>query len=341
MSGQPNRRALTPALALAATGLMLAACAQSPSASSTSAAASAATSAAASAAASTASTASASTAGSAGASAAASGTTASSAAAALDGCSPENLTLVNPGTLTVGTDTPAYPPYFVTDDPAKADAGDPASGQGFESAVTYAVADKLGFTKDQVKWTVVPFNSSYAPGDKAFDFDVNQISITPKRQKVVDFSDGYYTVNQAVVALKDSPIANATSVAELAKAKLGAQVGTTSLDFITNVIKPADKPFVYNDTNDAKSALQNGQIDGIVVDLPTAYYITAAEIDNSKIVGQFKAQEGGEQFGLLFQKGNPLVTCVNKALTALKDSGELQTIQDQWLAGEAAPYFTE
>jgi polar amino acid transport system substrate-binding protein len=337
MSGLPNRRALLPALAIAASALMLAACAQEPSASSSSSAA--APSAAASAAASTPASAAASAAASTPASAAASA--ASSAAAALDGCSPENLTLVNPGTLTIGTDTPAYPPYFVTDDPAKQDAGDPASGQGFESAVAYAVADKLGFTKDQVKWTVVPFNSSYAPGDKAFDFDVNQISITPKRQKVVDFSDGYYTVNQAVVALNDSPIAGATSVAELANAKLGAQVGTTSLDFITNVIKPADKPFVYNDTNDAKSALQNGQIDGIVVDLPTAFYITAAEIDNSKIVGQFKAQEGGEQFGALFAKGNPLVTCVNKALAALKDSGELQQIQDQWLAGTAAPYFTE
>jgi polar amino acid transport system substrate-binding protein len=335
MSGLPIRRALIPAVALAATGLMLAACAQEPAASSSSSAA-AATSAAASVAASAAASAAASTAASAAPSSAA-----SSAAAALDGCSPENLTLVNPGTMTIGTDTPAYPPYFVTDDPAKQDAGDPASGQGFESAVAYAVATKLGFTKDQVKWTVVPFNSSYAPGDKAFDFDINQISITPKRQKVVDFSDGYYTVNQAVVALNDSPIAGATSVADLAKAKLGAQVGTTSLDFITNTIKPAEKPFVYNDTNDAKSALQNGQIDGIVVDLPTAYYITAAEIDNSKIVGQFKAQEGGEQFGLLFQKGNPLVTCVNKALSALKDSGELQQIQDQWLAGQAAPYFTE
>jgi polar amino acid transport system substrate-binding protein len=229
----------------------------------------------------------------------------------------------------------------VTDDPAKQDAGDPASGQGFESAVAYAVADKLGFAKDEVTWQVVPFNSSYAPGDKAFDFDINQISITPKRQKVVDFSDGYYTVNQAVIALKDSPIANATTLTELQSAKLGAQVGTTSLDFITETIKPAEQPYVYNDTNDAKSALQNGQIDGIVVDLPTAYYITAVEIPKGKIVGQFKAQEGGEQFGLLFQKGNPLVSCVNKAITALKDSGELQQIQDQWLAGNAAPYFTE
>ena len=190
-------------------------------------------------------------------------------------------------------------------------------------------------------WQVVPFNSSYAPGDKTFDFDVNQISITPKRQKVVDFSDGYYTVNQAVVALADSPIASATTLAELKSAKLGAQEGTTSLDFITNTIQPTEQPFVFNDTNMAKSSLENGTIDGIVVDLPTAYYITAAQIPISKIVGQFKAQAGGEQFGLLFQKGNPLVTCVNKALAALKSSGELQQIQDQWLAGAAAPYFTE
>ena len=130
-------------------------------------------------------------------------------------------------------------------------------------------------------------------------------------------------------------------MAELQAAKLGAQVGTTSLDFINEVVKPADQPYVYNDTNDAKSALKNGQIDGIVVDLPTAYYITAAEIDNSKIVGQFPAQAGGEQFGLLFAKGNPLVTCVNAALDALPSSGELQKIQDEWLAGDAAPYFTE
>jgi polar amino acid transport system substrate-binding protein len=253
--------------------------------------------------------------------------------AATDECAVENLTLFAPGTLTIGTDSPAYPPYFVDDDPT--------NGQGFESAVAYAVAEELGFTPDQVTWTVVPFNTSYAPGDKAFDFDINQISITPERAKVVDFSDGYYTVNQAVVALNDSPIANATTLAELQAAKLGAQVGTTSLTFITDVIQPVEEPSVYNDTNDAKSALNNGQIDGIVVDLPTAYYVTAAEIENSKIVGQFPAQEGGEQFGLLFQKGNPLVTCVNEALASLKASGELQAIQDEWLAGTSAPYFTE
>ena len=313
MYGLSARRTL-PVLALGSVSLMLVACAQTSSTSSSSSAA-APSSAAPS------------------ATSAASEVASASPSATPDECAKENLTLLTPGTLTIGTDTPAYPPYFEDDDPT--------NGQGFESAVAYAVANQLGFAPNEVTWTVVPFNSSYAPGDKAFDFDINQISITPKRAKVVDFSDGYYTVNQAVVALKDSPIANATTIAELQAAKLGAQIGTTSLEYINDVVKPAEQPYVYNDTNDAKSALQNGQIDGIVVDLPTAYYITAAEIPKSKIVGQFPSPESGEQFGLLFAKGNPLVACVNKALAALTESGALQGIQDQWLAGEAAPYFTE
>jgi polar amino acid transport system substrate-binding protein len=252
---------------------------------------------------------------------------------AADECAKENLTLVSGGTLTIGTDSPAYPPYFADDDPT--------NGQGFESAVAYAVADGLGFTADEVSWVVVPFNSSYAPGAKNFDFDINQISITPERAEVVDFSDGYYTVNQAVVALNGSAIDGATTLEELKNSKLGAQVGTTSLQFITDYVAPSAEPFVYNDTNDAKSALQNGQIDAIVVDLPTAYYITAVEIEDSKILGQFPAQGGGEQFGLLFEKGNPLVGCVNKVLADLSSSGQLQAIQDEWLAGASAPYFKE
>jgi polar amino acid transport system substrate-binding protein len=316
VSGITTRRVLLPALALVSVGALLAGCAQEESASPAASATEAAT-----------------TAPSEAASTPASQEATPSAEPALDECSKENLTLINPGTLTIGTDSPAYPPYFVDDDPS--------NGQGFESAVAYAVADGLGFSPNEVTWTVVPFNKSYAPGDKDFDFDINQVSITPKRQKAVDFSNGYYTVNQAVVALNDSPIAGATSLAELQAAKLGAQVGTTSLDFITDVVQPADQPYVYNDTNDAKSALNNGQIDGIVVDLPTAYYITAVEIDDSKIVGQFPAQAGGEQFGLLFAKGNPLVTCVNGVLDELAASGELQAIQDEWLAGDTAPYFTE
>jgi polar amino acid transport system substrate-binding protein len=300
------RRRTIPVIALAASALMLAACAQETASTASSAPASA---------------------------PAASSAAASSAAPAVDECSPENLTTIEAGKLTVGTDTPAYPPYFEDDDPS--------NGKGFESAVTYAVAAGLGLQPTDVIWQVVPFNSSYAPGDKAFDFDVNQISITEARQKAVDFSDGYYTVNQAVVALKGSPIENATTVAELQKAKLGAQVGTTSLAFITDVVNPEADVQVFNDTNDAKSAMQNGQIDGLVVDLPTAYYVTAAEIEDSKIVGQFEAADDGEQFGLLFAKGNPLVTCVNKVLAELKASGELQSIQDQWLAGTTAPYFTK
>ena len=258
---------------------------------------------------------------------------AAASASVLEPCSPENLTTVESGKLTIGTDSPAYPPYFEDDDPT--------NGKGFESAVAYAVAEGLGFKPSDVVWVVVPFNSSYAPGEKAFDFDINQISITPERADVVDFSDGYYTVNQAVVALGESGIANATSAAELKNAKLGAQVGTTSLEFITQVIQPTAEVQVFNDTNDAKNAMQNGQIDGIVVDLPTAYYITAVEIPEGKIVGQFAAQDGGEQFGMLFQKGNPLVSCVNAVLGQLASSGELQKIQDTWLAGASAPYFKE
>ncbi len=262
-----------------------------------------------------------------------SATESESESAVADECAMENLTTMTPGVLTIGTDTPAYPPYFSDDDPS--------NGEGFESAVAYAVADQLGFTPSDVQWEIVPFNSSYAPGDKNFDFDINQISVTPERAEVVDFSDGYYTVNQAVVAFNDSPIAGATTITELKDAKLGAQVGTTSLDFVTEVVQPSNEPYVFNDTNDAKSALQNGQIDGIVVDLPTAYYVTAVEFDDSKIVGQFEAQAGGEEFGMLFQKGNPLVTCVNRALAELESSGQLKEIQDTWLAGTTAPYFTE
>lgn len=243
-------------------------------------------------------------------------------------CAKSSLHLVKAGTLTIGTDKPAYEPWF--------SGNDPTNGRGFESAVAYAVARQLGFSQNEVSWTTVPFNSSYAPGKKDFDFDINQISITADRQKAVDFSTGYYTVAQAVVALKSSRIAGAKTVAELAGAKLGAQVGTTSLAAIQDVIKPSRQPAVFNDTNDAKSQLQNKVIDGVVVDLPTAFFLTAAEIENSTIVGQLPAAGGTpEQFGLLFEKGNPLVSCVNTALAALSSAGELAKLTDQWLAASA------
>ncbi|HST67346.1 MAG TPA: ABC transporter substrate-binding protein [Mycobacteriales bacterium] len=253
--------------------------------------------------------------------------TGTSATSGGSSCDKAGLKLVTAGKLTVGTDSPAFEPWFSDNKPS--------NGKGFESAVAYAVAQKLGFAQSDVAWTTVPFNSSFAPGRKKFDFDINQISITPERQKAVDFSAGYYTVTQAVVALNDSKVANATTLAELKDAKLGAQIGTTSLQAIQSAVKPSKQPAIYNDNNDVKSALQNGTIDAAVFDLPTSFFLTAAEIKDSKIVGQFPSSGAAEQFGLLFEKGNPLVTCVNTALSALRADGTLAKIQDQWLAAAA------
>jgi polar amino acid transport system substrate-binding protein len=243
-------------------------------------------------------------------------------------CEKSSLDLKSAGKLTIGTDKPAYPPYFEDDDPT--------NGKGFESAVAYAVAKELGFEPGEVTWKVVPFNSSYAPGDKDFDFDINQISITDKRAQRVDFSDPYFEAPQAVVALKGTGAADATSLADLAKAKLGVQVGTTSLDAVTASIKPSTQPQVFNDSNDTVRALKGKRVDAIVVDLPTAFYLTAAEIPQAKIVGQFAAP-GGDKWGMLLQKGSKLTACVNEALKKVSDSGQLKQLQDQWMGGDAAP----
>jgi polar amino acid transport system substrate-binding protein len=247
-------------------------------------------------------------------------------------CVKASLPLVHSGQLTVGTDNPAFPPWFGGQAKSPWKVSDPRSGQGFESAVAYAVAKKLGFANTDVNWIVVPFNTSFAPGPKKFDFDINEISYTPARAKVVGFSDSYYNVNQAVVAKQGTPIARATSTADLQPYKLGAQIGTTSYQYIKDFIKPSKQPAVF-DTNDAAvAALKNGQIDGLVVDLPTAFYVTAAQVPNSKIVGQFPTGNAGERFGMVFEKGNVLVGCVNHALTQLKQDGTLQKIQEKWLA---------
>lgn len=255
-----------------------------------------------------------------------------STAANAASCTPGKLPLYKSGQLTVGTDKPAYSPWF--------EGNDPTNGKGFESAVAYAVAKHLGFTKQQVTWTVVPFNSSYAPGPKKFDFDINQISITPQRERGASFSIGYYTVNQAIVTLDSSPIAKASTISALKDAKLGAQVGTTSLAAVQHVVKPSVAPLVYNDTNDAKNALINGQVQGIVADVPTAIYLTSAVIPHSKVIGQFDYSASGtpEQFGLLFDKGSKLVPCANRALEEMKSSGELAALQKEWLpAADKAP----
>lgn len=250
---------------------------------------------------------------------------------------------VKSGQLTIGTDNPAYPPWFAGGElkGSKWKINDPATGKGFESAVAYAVAKQLGYAKTKVKWVYTPFAKAYAPGKKSFDLDINQISFTPERAKVVAFSSSYYDVNQAIVALKGKPLASVRSVAGIKKYKLGAQLGTTSYQYIVKNIKPTQSPAVY-DTNDAAvAALKNGQIDGLVVDLPTAFYVTAAQIENSKIVGQFKSVAGGEHFGIVLQKGSPLTACVNQALKALKQSGQLKQIQQTWLAKvTGAPVLT-
>jgi polar amino acid transport system substrate-binding protein len=259
----------------------------------------------------------------------ASGTPGSSAAGSgspsAAACAPGSLATHSPGKLTVGTDKPAYDPWFSNDDPS--------NGKGYESAVAYAVAKRLGYAPGQVAWRTVPFNSAFSPGVKNFDFDINQVSINADRQKTVDFSPGYYDVRQAVVARKGSKIAGAHSLAELKSAKLGAQVGTTSLDVITGTVRPSRQPAVYQRNDLAVAALKNGQVDGIVVDLPTAFYITGAEVTDAKVIGQF-ADAGGtpEQFGLVLDKGSRLTSCVSQAVTALRSDGTLAALEKQWLS---------
>jgi len=248
----------------------------------------------------------------------------------------DTLNLVNAGRLTIGTDNPAYPPWFGGSPQGQWKISDPESGKGFESAVAYAVAKEMGFTNAEVEWTVVPFNNSFKPGPKDFDFDINQISYTPKRAEAVDFSDSYYDVNQSVVALNDSKIAGATSLADLKDAKLGAPVGTTSYDYITENIQPSQQPQVYDTLDAGVAALKAKQIDGLVVDLPTAFFITAVQVPNGKIVGQFPTIGSQEYFGMVLAKDSPLTECVNEALAHLKDSGELSQIQQTWLSDKAS-----
>ncbi len=255
-------------------------------------------------------------------------------AAVIAGCEKDSLTLVEDGTLTIGTDNPAYPPWFGGGTPKGSSwkINDPSTGKGFESAVAYAVAKQLGFAKGDVKWVYTPFNKAFAPGSKSFDFDINQISYTPARAKVVTFSAPYYRVNQSLVVVKGTKIASVRSVKGLRSYKLGAQLGTTSYQYIVNRIKPSQKPAVFPKNDAAVQALKNKQIDGLVVDLPTAFYVTAVQVPNGRILGQFPSTAGGEYFGMVFQKGNSLAGCVNKALAALQRNGQLARIQQQWLA---------
>ena len=237
-------------------------------------------------------------------------------------------------TLTIGTGNPAYSPWVDNDAPE--------SKEGFEAAVAYAVAEELGFADTAVKWVRTGFDEAIQPGVKNFDFNLQQYTITDERKKTVSFSDSYYTTNQAVVALAGSPAIGATTVASMKDVKFGAQAGTTSLDFITNVIKPTTEPYVYDDNAGAKAALEAKQIDAVVVDLPTAFYIAAAELTDATVVGQFPASLSTtpDNFGFVFDLNNELVGCVNTALAALKDDGTLATIEKTWLSDKTnAPVF--
>ena len=241
-------------------------------------------------------------------------------------CEKADLETFKDGVLTVGTDKPAFPPYFIDDDPA--------NGKGFESAVAYAIARELGFEESEVEWTVVPFNASYRPGPKDFDFDVNQISITPARAKRVDFSEPYFTAPQAVVAAKGSPAADAASLADLKGATIGVQIGTTSLDAVNASIQPSEQPKVFDDSNAVVTAIKQDQVDAVVVDLPTALFLTAVELPGASVIGQFEAP-GGDEWGALLEKDSPLTPCVNEAIATLTESGELDEITQQWMSESA------
>ena len=249
------------------------------------------------------------------------GSSASNTAAA-GSCATGSLATKTAGKLVIATDSPAYDPWFSNDDPT--------NGKGYESAVAYAVAKKMGFAANQVTWVKEGFNSSYAPGRKPFDFDINEISITPDRAKVVDFSHGYYSTNQAIVTLT-SQASKASSLAGLKSLKLGAQTGTTSLTALRNDVAPTQQPLIFGTSDIAVRTLLNKQVDGIVVDLPTAFYLASSQSGLS-VAGQFVPSGAQEQFGLLLQKGSALTTCVNGAIDALKADGTLASLQNTWLS---------
>ena len=229
--------------------------------------------------------------------------------------------LYTKGALTVATDNPVYTPWFVSNKPT--------NGQGYESAVAYAIAAQMGFKKSQVTWVTEPFSSSYAPGPKKFDFDINEISYTPQRAQAVTFSASYYDVQQAIVALKGTAIVTKHTPAELKNYLYGDQVGTTGLTYITNDIQPTAQPRVFDTLSEVSAALEAHRIDALITDTPTAQYMASAQLKHAVLVAQFPSV--GEHYGLLFHLGNPLVSCVNKAIATLKANGTLQRLQQKYL----------
>jgi polar amino acid transport system substrate-binding protein len=251
-------------------------------------------------------------------------------------CEKDSLETVTPGQLTIGTDNPAFPPWF--EGTKEFDPWDPTTTptkKGYEQEVAYGIARELGFTDDEVKWVAVPFLQSFKPGAKNFDFDINQISYKTERAEAVDFSDSYYDVEQSIVGLESNPIANAKSIADLKARKLGAVVGTTSLEAINDRIQPDQEPSVYDTNNDVLSAITAKQIDGGVVDFPTGLYMAAVQLKGGTVVGRLPAEEGGEYFGVVLEKDSPLTECVNQAIAALHEDGTIDQLEQKWLGGSA------
>ena len=237
---------------------------------------------------------------------------------------PDELQTITAGKLTIGTGLPAYEPWVVGDAPE--------SGEGFEAAVAYAIAAELGFAPEDVVWVRTTFDEAIAPGAKNFDFNLQQYSITPERQEAVDFSSPYYSTAQTVITVAGSKAAEATSLADLKDLLIGAATGTTSFSAIETVIAPTAGAQAFNSNDDAKAALANGQVDAIVVDLPTAFYLTAVELDGGKILGQLAGAEAGDSFGLVLDKGSPSTAAVSAAVDALRASGKLAELEATWLA---------
>jgi polar amino acid transport system substrate-binding protein len=258
--------------------------------------------------------------------------------AAIPGCAKASLNLVEEGRLSLATDNPAFDPWWGGGSKDKKwEINDPTTGKGFESAVAYGVAKRLGFSKAQVTWSALPWNKSFAPGKKSFDFYLSQISILPERAKNVTFSTGYYDVNQAVAGLKSNPISKVRSMNGLKKYLLGAALGSTSYDYIVRYIRPTQKPRVYDTVNDVVTALKTKQIDGLVTDFPSMGYLTNVQVPGSTVVGRLPTKGRPEQFGLVFEKGNPLVRCVNKALAQMRKDGSLKRLEVRWLGQTGAP----
>ena len=249
----------------------------------------------------------------------------STASASATSCSKSGIQhlLYKQGVLTVATDNPAYPPWFIKNTPS--------NGKGYESAVAYAIAAKLGFPKSKVVWVHEPFNKAIIPGPKAFDFDINEVSVTPQRAQVVTFSNSYYPVQQAIVARKGTPIVTKHSPAQLKTYLYGDQNGTTGLTYITTKIQPTKQPKVFDTLAEAGAALEAGRIDALVTDTPTAQYMAGYQLKHPQTVLVAQFPTVGEHYGLVFKKGNPLVTCVNKAIASLQSDGGLTALQKKYL----------